>query len=101
MTQAPPLIHGLPLKVVIADKGYDSQAVVATIEAQGAEAVVPSRANAKSPRKTDWSRDKDRNLVERFWAKLKHDRRVATRYEKTLPNFAGFIWLAVLMVNVR
>ena len=101
MTQAPPLIHGLPLKVVIADKGYDSQAVVATIEAQGAEAVVPSRANAKSPRKTDWSRDKDRNWVERFWAKLKHDRRVATRYEKKAQNFLACAHLASLMILLQ
>ena len=89
VTQAPPLLQGLPLKVVIADKAYDSQSVVSAIAAQAAEAVIPSRANAKSPRKTDWSRYKDRNLVERFWAKLKHYRRVATRYEKKAQGSSG------------
>ena len=89
VTQAPPLIQGLPREVVIADKGYDSQAVVARIEAPGAEVVVPSRANAKSPRKADGARDTDRNLVERFWANLKHYRRVATRYEKKKPKLLG------------
>ena len=89
------------LEVVIADKGYDSQAVVAAIEAQGAEAVVPSRSNAKSPRKTDWSRYKDRNLVERFWSKLKHYRRVATRYEKKAQNFLAFVHLASLMILLQ
>ena len=64
MTQAKPLIEGLPFEVVIADNGDDSQAVVAVVENQGGEAVVPSRSIAKSPRKTDGARDKDRNLVE-------------------------------------
>ena len=71
------------------------------IEAQCAEAVVPSRANAKSPRKTAWARDKDRNLVERFWAKLKHYRRVATRYEKKVQNFLAFVHLASLMILLQ
>ena len=101
VTQAQPLIQGLPLEVVIADKGYDSQAVVMAIEAQDAEAVVPSRPNAKSPRKTDWARYKDRNLVERFWVKMKHYRRVATRYEKKAQNFLAFVHLASLMILLQ
>ena len=87
--------------MVLADKGYDSQAVVLAIEAHGAEAVVPSRANAKSPRKTDWARDKDRNLVERFWSKIKHDRRVATRYEKKAKNFLAFVHFAFLLILLQ
>lgn len=101
VTQAQPLIKGLPLEVVIADKGYDSRSVVAAIEAQGAEAVVPSRSNAKSPRKTDWARYKDRNLVERFWSKVKHYRRVATRYEKKAQNFLAFVHIASLMILLQ
>ena len=97
VTQAQPLIQGLPLEVVIADKG----AVEMAIETQSAEAVVPSRANAKSPRKTDWARYKDRNLVERFWAKLKHYRRVATRYEKKAQNFLACAHLASLMILLQ
>ena len=101
VTQAKPLIEGPPLEVVIADKGYDSPAVVAAIEAQGGEAVVPSRSNAKSPRKTDGARDKDRNLVERFWSKIKHDRRVATRYEKKARNFLAFVPVAALLILLQ
>lgn len=78
VTQAKPLIEGLPFETVIADKTSDSQkesdsqTVVAAVEDQGGETAVPSRSNAKSPRKTDWARDKDRNLVECFWSKAKH-----------------------------
>ena len=101
VTQAKPLIKGLPFEIVIADKGYDSQTVVAAVEDQGGEAVVPSRSNAKSPRKTDWARYKDRNLVERFWSKVKHYRRVATRYEKKAQNFLAFVHLASLMILLQ
>jgi transposase len=45
-------------------------------------------------------RYKSPNQIERFFGRIKQFRRVATHYEKTLQNFAGFIWLAVLMINV-
>lgn len=86
---------------MIADKGHDSQAVVAAVEDQGGEAVVPSRSNAKSPRKTDWARDNDRNLVERFWSKIKHYRRVATRYETKAQNFLAFVHVVALLTLPR
>jgi transposase len=101
VTQATTLIEGVPIEVVIGDKGYDSQAVVEAIESQGAEAVIPSRKNSKTPRAYDRDRYKDRNLVERFWFKLKQYRRVATRYEKTARNFLGFIMVASIMVLLR
>ena len=101
VTQATTLIEDVPIEVVIGDKGYDSQAVVEAIEAQGAEAVIPSRKNCKTQRAYDRDRYKDRNLVERFWFKLKQYRRVATRYEKTARNFMGFITVASIMVLLR
>lgn len=101
VTQAKLLIDGVPFEVVIADKGYDSQKFVTAIEVRGGEAVVPSRSNAKSPRKTDWARYKDRNLVERFWSKVKHYRRVATRFEKKAQNFLAFVHVASLMILLQ
>lgn len=101
VTQAESLLDGIRAKVVIGDKGYDSKAVVGNIRATGAEPVIPSRANAKEPRPYDRERYKDRNLVERFWNKVKQYRRVATRYEKTARNFMGFILVASIMVLLR
>lgn len=49
--QAPALIEGLSAKAVVADKGYDSDAFVATVEQQGAQAVIPPRRNRKTPRR--------------------------------------------------
>lgn len=101
VSQAEALMEGVPAEVVIADKGYDSQAVVERIEAQGAEAVIPSRQNNKEQRVYDGERYKDRNLAERFWRRVKEYRRVATRYEKTARNFLGFVLVASIMVLLR
>jgi transposase len=97
VTQADTLLADARPAVVIADKGYDSQALVNRIVARGAEAVIPSRTNRKEPRMIDRERYKDRNLAERFWAKAKQYRRVATRYEKTARNFLGFIHVAAIV----
>lgn len=101
ITQGEELLAGLSPAVVIADKGYDSQAFVAAIEARGAEAVIPARARRKEPRVYDRERYKDRNLAERFWHRLKQYRRVATRYEKTAQNFLAFIHVASIMILLR
>jgi transposase len=101
VTQAKGLIQGVPAGVVIGDKGYDSADVVAAVRGQGAEAVIPSRKNAKCPRVIDQDRYKDRSLVERFWARAKQYRRVATRFDKKAQNFLAFVHLAAIMVLLR
>jgi transposase len=53
VTQAEALISNLKIEHVIADKGYDSSGLVETIEAQGAQAVIPPRSNRKQPRDYD------------------------------------------------
>jgi transposase len=92
---------GSDVQVVIADKGYDSKAVVAAVEAKGAEAVIPTISTRKEQREIDRDRYKDRNLAERLWSKLKQFRRVATRYEKTARNFLAFVQVAAIMVLLK
>jgi transposase len=101
VTQAEALLAGAEPEVVIADKGYDSDAVVAAIEAKGAEAVIPPKKNRTVPRPYDRDRYQDRNLAERFWARVKQYRRVATRYEKTARNFLAFVHVASIMILLR
>ena len=91
----------MPIEVVIGDKGYDSDKLVATIEEKGAKAVIPPRSNRKKQREYDKEQYKDRNLGERFWQKIKQFRRVATRYEKTARNFLAFVHLASIMVLLK
>ena len=99
--QAEKLMEGIPAEVVIGDKGYDSDAVVEAIQAKGAEAVIPPKKNRKVQREYDQDRYKDRNLVERFFSKVKQYRRVATRYEKTARNFLAFVHVASIMILLR
>jgi transposase len=83
---------------VIGDKGYDSDEFVEAIKSAGATAVIPSRENRIEQRKYDKDLYKDRNVVERFWSRMKQFRRVATRYEKTACNFLGFVRVAAIIV---
>jgi transposase len=99
--QAEALMGDHPFEVAIADKAFDSDALVASIEARGAEAVIPPRKNRVTPRAYDAERYRDRNLVERFWQKVKQFRRVATRYDKTARNFLAFVQVAAIMVLLR
>ena len=101
IAEAAALIEGIKAQSVIADKGYDANTFVDNIEAQGAQAVIPPRSNRLTQRAYDRHLYKDRNLVERFFCRLKQFRRIATRYEKLAQNFmsmislaSAYIWLA-------
>ena len=99
--EAEALIEGFETQAVIGDKGYDADALVARIEASGAQAVIPPRKNRTEQRSYDHHLYEDRNLVERFFNRLKQFRRIATRYEKLARNFSSminlvftYLWLA-------
>ncbi len=85
------------VEAVLGDKGYDSTALVEQIEALGAEAVIPSRKNRKQARSYNAELYKERNQVERFFNRIKHYRRVATRYEKAVVHYESFLHLACIM----
>jgi putative transposase len=101
ITQAPALMKNVEVEIAIADKGYDSEAFVKTLEAEEIEAVIPSRKNRKEPREYDKHWYKMRNIVERTFNWLKRYRRIATRYEKTGQNFLGFFQLGCVMMLLR
>ena len=98
--RAPDLLAEHVAKYVIADKAYDSDALIAAIEQKGGTAVIPRRAGRTVPRGLLRTQYRRRNQVERFVNRLKHFRRIATRYEKTARNFLGFIQLAAVLVWV-
>src|SRR5262249_42145524 len=98
VTRAAVLLDGHQPAVVIADKGYDSDALIGAIHASGAEAVITPRKNRTEAREYDRHLYKDRNLVERFLNRIKRSRRVATRYEKTARNYLAFVQVAAIMV---
>ena len=67
------------------------------IAATGAKPVVPRRTTTASWRSFDATISKDRNLIERFFSKIKHFRRIATRYDKLARNYAGFLNLVAAL----
>lgn len=97
ITQAEALLSGYAADAVIADKGYDSSAFVLKIEDSGAEAVIPPRRNRIEQRDYDANLYADRNKIERLFGRLKHYRRVATRYDKTARNYLAFVQLASIV----
>ncbi len=99
--QADALLAGHGPEVVVADKGYDKKELVVRIEARGAAAVIPTQKNRKEQRDVDPHLYRERNVVERFWARAKQFRRVATRYEKKAANFLAFAWVAALVVMME
>ena len=101
VTRSHELLDGLEPDAVIADKGYDADHLREAIRGMGAEAVIPPRSNRKTPRDYDTALYRERNLAERFFNKLKQFRRVATRYDKLLPNYRGFVLLAAVAVLLR
>jgi transposase len=93
-TQAIPLLGDRTASSVLADKGYDAEAIVQHIQACGAEAVIPPRVNRKVKREYDKTLYKQRNRIERCFSRLKHFRRLATRFEKNKINFHSLVALA-------
>lgn len=98
ITEAEPLLERLKPEALLADKGYDSDALVETLKERGIEPVIPSKANRKTPRQTDFALYRERNLVERFFGKIKHYRGIATRFDKLATTFlAGVLLICVLI----
>lgn len=96
-TQAETLIADLPAEHVLGDKSYDSKAFRETICAQNAVPVIPPRTSLQVV--GDYALYCERNLVKRFFLKIKHFRRIATRYDQTPRAFlsmltlvSAFIW---------
>ena len=83
---------------LIADRGYDTNAIRSAIAAQGAEVVIPSTATRRAPIAYDRDAYRARNLVERLWCRLKDWRRVATRYDKLATNFLAGALIAATII---
>jgi transposase len=99
--QAEALIAGYATEALIADKGYDSAPLISAVEANGVEAVIPPRSNRKEQRSIDKHLYKERHLVECFINKIKHYRRVFSRFEKLSKNYLGFLSFVSALIWLR
>ena len=101
VTQAPALIADYTCENVIADAAYDSDAFRAEIIDQGSVPVIRPRKNRLEDRPYDEDLYKLRNVIERFFHRLKQYRRVATRYDKYACRYLGFVYFAAILITAK
>ena len=101
--EAIPLLEGFDIagSAILGDKAFGTIEILAYIRNHGGEVVIPPKSNAKEPWDCDYHRYKERHLAECFFNKLKHFRRVATRYNKLSSMFQAFVYLACIMIWLK
>jgi transposase len=87
--------------MLLADKGYDANALRQAVSQQGAWANIPPKANRKEPICFSKYLYRQRNLVERFFNKIKHYRRIATRYDKLDENYLAALKLVAVRIWLK
>ena len=97
----PPLIDGLCFDALIADKAFDSNAIVADLDERGAKVVISQHPRRAKPLPIDAEMYKWRHLIENFFCKLKEFKRIAMRADKTDTSFKAMIHLAAAVINSR
>ena len=100
-TQACRLVEWIDADCIIADKGYDSDAIVRTAAERGMTVVIPPRSNRKSQREYDKYLYRARHLVESAFLKLKRWRGIATRYAKYTSSFLAAVQIRCIAIRVE
>ena len=95
------LLDGTENSIVLGDKGYDSDQIRQQIKKQNCLAVIPGKNSRKIPIKYDKHLYKERNVVECFFSKIKHFRRVFSRFEKSVLNYKSAIFFVGTMLWLR
>ena len=98
LSQAEPLLENVNPRAFLADKAYDADRLVLALEQRGVKPVIPPKANRLVQRHCDFALYRERNLVERFFSKLKHFRAIATRYDKLARNFLAAVHLVGVII---
>ena len=88
-------------EALMADKGYDCDAFILAIESQDMNAVIPPKSNRVHPQHCDFFAYKERHLIECFFGKIKHYRRIFSRFEKKAQNYMGFIRFVSALIWLR
>ena len=101
ITQAEALATLVEPAALIADKGYDSDAFVESLESRAIEPIIPPKSNRKNRRQCDFALYAERNLIERFFNNIKHFRGIATRYEKTAGNYLAGLHLVCALAWLK
>ena len=101
VTQEKELLEDFETQRIIGDKGYDAQVVLDKAEEMRAEVVIPPKANRKEKREYDKEYYKERHLIENFFNKMKHYRRVFSRFDKLARNYLAFCQFVAVLIWLR
>lgn len=101
ITQAETLAAKVQPETFLADKGYDADSFIASLEVRKIKPVIPPKMNRKNKRACDFALYAERNLVERFFQFIKQFRAIATRYEKTARNFLAGLHLVCALAWLK
>ena len=96
-----PLIDGVEFGGLIADKAFDSNAIIADLNERGAKIVISQHSQRSQPLTIDAEIYKWRHLIENFFCKLKEFKRIALRSDKTDQSFKAMINLVAAVINSR
>jgi len=96
-----PLVKGVEFGGLIADKAFDSNAIINDLNDRGAKIVISQHARRSKPLPLDRELYKWRHLIENFFCKLKDFKRIAMRADKTDKSFSAIIYLVAAVINSR
>lgn len=101
ITEADTLLDEVNPETFIADKAYDVDPLIEKLEERQITPVIPSRRNRRNPRKIRFSLYKNRNIIKRFFARLKQFRGIATRYDKLKSTFLAAVQLVSAVIGAN
>jgi len=101
ITQAAILTEEIHDSAILGDKGYDADHFIDWLNKNNNSHTIPPKRNRKNPRDYDQHRYKERHLVECFFSKMKHFRRVFSRFDKSVNSFLGFLYFVGTLIWLR
>ena len=92
-------IEGFNLKnvLVLADRAYSIYDIIENLSEKGAVICIPPKSNMKHVWEYDKTQYKSRNKIERFFKRLKDNRRIATRYDRLDSLFLSFVYFSAIL----
>ena len=96
-----PLIKGVAFAGLIADKAFDTDAIITDLNQRGAKVVISQHPRSSQPLDIDLDIYKWRHLIENFFCKLKEFKRIAMRSDKTDASFTAMIYATAAVINSR
>lgn len=98
ISQAEPMLENIDPDAFLANRAYDADKLIDRLKERGIAVIIPPKCNRTTQRETDFALYRERNLVERFFNKLKQFRAIATRYDKLKSTVLAAVQFASVII---